>query len=38
VDPRGPNQVLPGHLRERVRSRGSRYPVPRTIPAALAWA
>lgn len=32
--PRGPNQVLPGHLREGVRSRESRYAAPRTIPAA----
>lgn len=38
ADPSGPNQVLPGHLRERVRSRESRYAAQPTITAALAWA
>jgi len=34
ADPRVPHQVHPGHLREGVRSRESRYAAPRTIPAA----
>ena len=38
ADPRAPNQVLPGQLRERVRSRESRYAAPRPIPAAVARA
>jgi hypothetical protein len=38
ADPRGPTQVLAGHLRGGVRSRLSRYAAPRIIPVALAWA
>ena len=38
ADPRGANQVLPGHFRWGVRSRLSRYPAPCIIPAAFAWA